>query len=89
MEEELSVPVWYSNGGMMVRRDALDPAHPESTYNYIKNVLGKDPEDYGYYCTVLEAEQVEFLRKIPTDALVRELNLREREIFNEEMYAGW
>jgi len=47
--EEIQVPVWWKNGGILTRRDALDMEHPESTYNYIKNVLNLNPEDYGCY----------------------------------------
>ncbi len=47
--EEISIPVWWSPGrGMMYNRDCLPIDHPESTYNYIKNVLGLSPEKYGY-----------------------------------------
>lgn len=45
----ISVPVWWKNGGMLVNRDALPAEHPESTYNYIKNVLKLNPADYGVF----------------------------------------
>lgn len=44
----LSIPVWFSNGGMMVRRDCLPTKHPGSTYQYLKR-HGYNPADYGYY----------------------------------------
>lgn len=88
-ETEIQVPVWYKNGGMWIRRDSLEPDHPESTFNYIKNVLNKNPEDYGYYCTQLTEEQQKLLSTIPTDALFRECRLREQAIMNLEMYGDW
>ena len=45
--EQISIPVWWSSGGMMTRRDCLPLDHPEHTYNYIKRELGLNPEDYG------------------------------------------
>lgn len=84
--EEIEVPVWHKNGGMWVRRDCLEPEHPASYYNYIKNELGLDPEDYGYYCTQLSEEQAKLLSSIPNDALLREVRLRERAFGMEEMY---
>lgn len=49
-EETIEIPAWWSNGGvMMFRRDCLPTSHPESEYNYIKNTLKKNPEDYGVY----------------------------------------
>jgi hypothetical protein len=44
---EISVPEWWHNGRWLIRRDALEPEHPESTYGYIKRVLGLRPEEYG------------------------------------------
>ena len=44
---DLQVPVWWTNGSMMYRRDCLPPNHPEHTYNYMKNVMKVVPEDYG------------------------------------------
>lgn len=82
----IEVPVWYSNGSMMIKRDALDPSHPESTYNYIRNVLGKTPEDYGYYSSELTDEQKDLIETIPDEALVAELNRRERALASQEMY---
>lgn len=82
-EGEIKVPVWTSSGGMRVRRDSLEPEHPESTYNYIKNVLGKDPEDYGYYCHELSEEQKNILRTIPNEVLCREVRLREKSMETE------
>lgn len=75
--ETINVPVWYSNSKMMLRRDALEVEHPESTYNYIKNVLKKEPEDYGYYNYCLLPEQIKLLSTIPDDALYAELDRRE------------
>jgi len=46
--EQIEVPVWYDTGGGMIqRRDCLSPDNPEHTYNYMKNVMGVTPEDYG------------------------------------------
>lgn len=84
--EEIQVPVWHKNGGMWIRRDCLDSTHPASYFNYIKNELGLDPEDYGYYCTQLTEEQTELLKSIPDDALFREVSLRERMFEQQEMY---
>lgn len=47
--EEIDLPVWWVNGGMWTRRDALEPWHPEHPYNYIKREYGVDPEDYGIF----------------------------------------
>ena len=48
--EEIEVPVWAGHGtGRLVRRDCLPVDHKWSTYNYIKNKLGKKPEDYGVF----------------------------------------
>lgn len=50
MSDPIEVPEWYKpGGGMMYRRSCLPSNHPESEYNYIKNVLKKTPEDYGVY----------------------------------------
>jgi len=40
---------WYSNGVMMVRRDALEGDHPEHTYNWIVRTFEGlvNPEDFG------------------------------------------
>jgi len=46
--EQIEVPVWYDTGnGLIVRRDCLSIDNPDHTYNYMKNVLGVVPEDYG------------------------------------------
>jgi hypothetical protein len=84
--QEIQVPVWVKDGGMMINRQYLSPEHPDSYFNYIKNELGLDPEDYGYYCTQLSEEQKKLLRSIPDDALFRELRLRERIFEQQEMY---
>jgi len=47
MKSEIEIPVWWSHGGMMYRRDCLPIDHPEHTYNYIKDQLGLVPEEYG------------------------------------------
>lgn len=47
MKEQIEIPVWWRNGGMLYRRDCLPINHPEHTYNYVKNKLGVIPEDYG------------------------------------------
>ena len=44
----IDYPVWWKpGGGMMYRRDALPPDHPEAPYGYIQREYGLDPEDYG------------------------------------------
>lgn len=48
-KDSIGIPVWWKHGSMLTRRDCLPSSHPESTYSYIRNVLGKDPEDYGVY----------------------------------------
>lgn len=54
--ETIEVPVWWHTKGRgMFRRDALPHDHPESTYNYIKNVLQLNPGDYG---VLTEREQL-------------------------------
>jgi urease alpha subunit len=88
MSDEIQVPVWTSGLGIRVLRDSLHPEHPDSTYNYIKNVLGKNPEDYGYYCTHLTEQQKELLSSIPDDALFAECRRREQRIAAEEMYGS-
>ncbi len=46
--ENISIPEWWKpGGGMMYRRNCLPVDHPESDYNYVKNVLKLNPEDYG------------------------------------------
>jgi hypothetical protein len=50
----IEIPVWWKCGGMIYNRDALPINHPENTYNYIKNVLGLIPEDYGVYHPINE-----------------------------------
>ena len=45
--KQISVPVWWSSGSMMVRRDCLPANHPEHPYNYIIREFGVRPEDYG------------------------------------------
>jgi hypothetical protein len=46
--KEIEIPVWWNMGnGRSIRRDALPGDHPECTYNYIKNTLGLEPEEYG------------------------------------------
>lgn len=45
--DEIEVPVWCKKGMMFVRRDSLPGDDPDHTYNYIKDVLGLRPEDYG------------------------------------------
>lgn len=47
--DTIDIPVWWVQNGRWFRRDCLDSNHPESTYNYIKNVLKLDPEKYGVY----------------------------------------
>lgn len=87
MSDTIEVPAWYSNGGgMMVLRDSLEPSHPESTYSYIKNVLGLTPEDYGYHKCQLTEEQLALLSKIPDESLFAEVSRREKKFAAEEMY---
>jgi hypothetical protein len=48
--ETINIPVWWSKGGgMMVRRDCLPFDHPEHPYNYIRDQLNLNPEDYGIF----------------------------------------
>jgi hypothetical protein len=54
---EIEIPVWWNNGGMLVRRDCLPIIHPEHTYNYIKDNLGLIPEDYGVFHPINEKYQ--------------------------------
>jgi hypothetical protein len=59
-QNTLEIPVWYKAGGMMLRRDALDPDHPGSTFSYLQSI-GLNPRDYGVpgdrpYCMVGEEE---------------------------------
>lgn len=74
----IDVPVWWkSGGGMMVRRDCLPTEHPESQYSYIKNVLKKNPEDYGIQTDrqMMIKDQLEHLTR---DQLINKLaNLME------------
>jgi hypothetical protein len=49
MTNEISIPVWFKSGSMLMNRDYLPISHPESTYNYIKNTLKLIPEDYGVH----------------------------------------
>lgn len=58
-ERSISVPVWWKspNGGLL-RRECLEPQHPGSTYQYIRD-QGLRPEDFGVpsdkpYCEVNE-----------------------------------
>lgn len=46
-ERTISYPVWWKspNGGM-VRRDALEPDHPGSVYQYLLSI-GEVPEHFG------------------------------------------
>ena len=85
---DIEVPVWVRDGGMIVRRDALGIDHPESTYNYIKNVLGKTPEEYGYFSCELTEEQRKLLESIPNEAIWAEAERRERAVAAEEMYGN-
>lgn len=43
----IKISTYVSKGSMLVLRDALHWDDPDHTYNYVKNVLGVDPEDYG------------------------------------------
>jgi hypothetical protein len=45
--DQIQVPVWAKATMGMVRRGSLDPDHPLSTYNYVKNELGLNPSDFG------------------------------------------
>jgi hypothetical protein len=49
MSDKIDLSVWVKIGKMLVRRDCLPSDHPESEYNYIRNVLNLIPEDYGIY----------------------------------------
>lgn len=83
---EIEVPVWVRAGGMMVRRDALSPEHPESTYNYIKEELKLVPEDFGYHICNLTEEQKKFLARLPDESLYAEMRRRESIVAGEEMF---
>ena len=67
-------------------RGFLEPEHPHSYYNYIKNVLGKTPEDYGYHMPHLNKEQREILDSISTESLQAEIRRREKAEWGKEMY---
>lgn len=73
MSKELEVPVWWSDSnGMMYRRDALPPTHPESTYKWLES-NGHIPEEYGVYKFLAEDD----LLTMTKQELIREcLNLR-------------
>jgi len=45
----IEVPEWVRGSFMNVRREALPSRHPQSYYNYIKNELGLEPEEYGIF----------------------------------------
>lgn len=63
MVDTIEVPVWVKRGGMILRRDCLDPDDPDHTYNYLKG-KGIVPEDYGvYHPDVLEATELQALSK--------------------------
>ena len=49
--ETLEIPEWVKGSLTSIRRDALPDCHPQSYYNYIKNELGLEPEDYGIFFT--------------------------------------
>jgi len=44
----LLISVWYGNGFIMTRRDALEYDHEQSFPSCIIR-LGRNPEDYGYH----------------------------------------
>ena len=83
---EIEVPVWCKSGGMMIRRDALEPEHPDSTYSYIKN-MGLNPEDYGYYSGHVSEEQKVLLESIPNEVLWAEMRKRERLLEQEANFS--
>ena len=86
MNNDIEVPVWTEQGGLRVLRDSLEPEHPQSTYNYIKNTLNKIPEDYGYYICSLFPEQIQLLSTMPIESLYAELARREAKFADQEMY---
>jgi hypothetical protein len=47
--DTIDIPVWVKRGSMLIRRDCLDGDDPDHTYNYVKDVMGFRPEDYGVY----------------------------------------
>lgn len=47
VSDEIEVPVWVKRGQMLLRCSALNGDDPDHPYNYIRNVLGVRPEDYG------------------------------------------
>ena len=49
LPKEIKIPPYWKHGHWLTLRDALHPSHPESTYQYIKNILKLPPEAYGYF----------------------------------------
>lgn len=45
-DDRISVPVWAKVAKGYVRRGALEPSHPLSTFSYVKG-LGLDPAQFG------------------------------------------
>jgi hypothetical protein len=84
--QEISVPVWWNRGnGHLLRRSCLPEDHPESTYNYIKNVLKLKPEDYGYFLNQAEYNE---LKDKPRHELIDEIISLRKEV-HAYMKAGF
>jgi hypothetical protein len=80
--KSIDVPVWWDMGnGTSVRRDALPGNHPECTYNYIKNVLNLDPEDYGILHPVMGEYQ-----NMTKEELLLEISKLKAELENAYKY---
>lgn len=76
---EIQVPVWAKCNFGMVRRDSLEPSHPLSVYSYIKNELGKVPEDYGYTATPpISEDDLAVLDKLSMKQIYEYLDHREQ-----------
>jgi len=45
--KKIKISSYVKLGPMLVLREALEPNHPELPYNWIKNNIGVDPEDFG------------------------------------------
>lgn len=47
---KIEISEWYRGSFISVRREFLEPEHPQSFYSCLKR-LGLRPEDYGYFRT--------------------------------------
>lgn len=77
-ETTIEIPVWWKPGnGHMYRRDCLPTSHPESDYNYVKNVLKKNPEDYGIYTDKQRYIMEELKHKTNEELMLMVADMRE------------